>query len=52
MEFVTTVCTLGAGVLSCIIENPAASLANVGMGVAAGMIANPFDRKARNQFRA
>ncbi len=32
MEFVATVCTLGAGVVSCIIKDPASAIANVGMG--------------------
>jgi len=40
----TTVCTLGAGVASVILNDPT-TIANLGIGVAGGMIANPSDRK-------
>jgi len=50
MELITTACTLGAGVVSCILNDP--TVANIGMGVAAGMIANPSDRKVCDALRS
>ncbi len=52
MELITTACALGAGVVSCILQNPTSTVANVGIGVVSGMIANPSDRKVCNALRS
>ncbi len=47
MELVTTVCILGAGVVSYILHD-----SDIAKGVIAGMIANPSDRKVCNALNS
>ncbi len=42
---ILSICTIGSGVVSCIIKDPVASATNLVLGVAAGMIANKSDRE-------
>jgi len=45
MDFFITICTLGAGVVSCITEKPAATISNILQGTVGSMIASPADRR-------